>query len=248
MKQGCGEAGRERTRLSEGHNDMDWRASQADSRDRYPVKFDVAEVDRYDASVGRLSSQDEDAYLSDLSGVLQFREGTSVLDAGAGTGALCGILSRLPGLAITAMEPVPAMLAKLRSKPELQGVVTVEGFCDNIGDRHHFNAAQFDAIVSRQLVNGLFDPLTAFRNWHYWLSPDGAVVVIDGVYGRSSWTGIWQEDVDVLPLSACQSTTLTPYLLEIAGFRIEAVRWMEAVNKLPSTRTKRYVVVARKHA
>ena len=130
----------------------------------------------------------------------------------------------------------------------MQGVVTVEGFCDNIGDRHHFNAAQFGAIVSRQLVNGLFDPLTAFRNWHYWLSPDGAVVVIDGVYGRSSWTGIWQEDVDVLPLSSCQSTALAPYLLEIAGFRIETVRWMEAVNKLPSTRTQRYVVVARKHA
>jgi hypothetical protein len=36
--------------------------------------------------------------------------------------------------------------------------------------------------------------------------------------------------------------------LEIAGFRIEAVRWMEAVNTLPSTRTQRYVVVARKHA
>lgn len=74
------------------------------------------------------------------------------------------------------------------------------------------------------------------------------VLAIDGLYGRSSWTGIWQEDIDVLPLSACQSTALTPYLLEIAGFRIEAVRWMEAVNELPSTRTKRYVVVARKHA
>jgi hypothetical protein len=44
---------------------MDWRASQADSRDRYLAKFDVAEVDRYDASVGRPSRQDEDAYLSD---------------------------------------------------------------------------------------------------------------------------------------------------------------------------------------
>jgi SAM-dependent methyltransferase len=217
---------------------MDWRGRQADSRDGYLAKFDVAEVDRYDASVGQLSRQDEDAYLSDLSGVLQFREGTSVLDVGAGTGALCKILSRLPGLAITAMEPVPAMLARLRNKPELQGVVTVEGFCDNAGDRHHFKAAQFDAV----------DPLTAFRNWHDWLSPDGAVVIIDGVYGRSSWTGIWEEDVDVLPLSACQSTALVPYLLEVAGFRIEAVGWMEAVNKLPSTRTKRYVVVARKQA
>ena len=227
---------------------MDWRASQADSRDRYLAKFDAAEVERYDASVGQLSRQDEDAYISDLGRVLLFPEGISVLDVGAGTGTLCGILSRLSGLAITAMEPAPAMLAKLRNKAELHGVVTVEGFCDGVVDRHHFNAAQFDAIVSRQLVNGLFDPLTAFRNWHYWLSPNGAVVVIDGLYGRSAWTGIWQEDVDVLPLSACQSTALAPYLLEIAGFRIEAVRWMEAVNGLPSTRTKRYVVVARKEA
>jgi hypothetical protein len=39
-----------------------------------------------------------------------------------------------------------------------------------------------------------------------------------------------------------------PYLLEMAGFRIEAVQWMGAVNGMPSTKTKRYVVVARKHA
>jgi ubiquinone/menaquinone biosynthesis C-methylase UbiE len=106
---------------------MDWRASQADSRKRYLAKFDGEEVDRYDASVGRLSRQEEDAYLSDLTSVLQLREGTSVLDVGAGTGTLSGILSRLRGLAITAIEPVPAMLAKLRNRPELQSVVTVEG-------------------------------------------------------------------------------------------------------------------------
>jgi hypothetical protein len=71
-------------------------------------------------------------------------------------------------------------------------VATVEGFSDGIADRHHFNAAQFDAIVSRQLANGLFDPLTALRNWHYWLSPEGAVVVIDGLYSRAAWTGVWE--------------------------------------------------------
>lgn len=225
---------------------MDWRPSQADSRDRYLTKFDMAEADRYDQSVGQLSRQDEDAYLSDLGRLLQFREGMMVLDVGAGTGALCGVLSRVPGLAITAMEPAPAMLAKLRNQANLHGVATVEGFCDGIADRDHFNAAQFDAIVSRQLVNGLFDPLTAFRNWRHWLSPDGAVVVIDGLYSRAAWTGVWEEEVDVLPLSACQSTALAPYLLETAGFRIEAVQWMDSVNRLPSTKTKRYVVVARK--
>jgi len=100
-------------------------------------------------------------------GVLQFREGTSVLDVGAGTGTLSGILSRLPGLKITAMDAAREMLTRLEKNLELQGVVAVEDFCDNIGDRHYFQAGQFDAIVSRQLVNGLFDPLAAFRSWHH---------------------------------------------------------------------------------
>ncbi len=225
---------------------MDWRINQSESRDRYLRKYDSAEADRYDAVVGQLSREDEDAYLSDLDRVLQFRQGMKVLDVGAGSGALSSILLRMPGLEITAMEPAPAMLARLTNKSRLSGIETVEGFCDAIDDRRHFNQARFDVIVSRQLANGLFDPLTAFRNWHDWLSPDGAVVVIDGLYARAAWTGIWQEEVDVLPLSACQSTALVPYLLEAAGFRVEAVQCMEAVNELPSTKTKRYVVVARK--
>lgn len=225
---------------------MDWRLSQADSRARYLAKFDEAEADRYDGFVGQLSRLDEDTYLSDLRRVLRFREGMTVLDVGAGTGTMCGVLSRVPGLAVTAMEPAPAMLAKLRNKPGLNAVVTVQAFCDAATDRHHFRAAQFDAIVSRQLVNGLFDPLTAFRNWHDWLTPDGSVVIIDGLYGRAAWTGIWEEEVDVLPLSACQSTALVPYLLETAGFRIEAVQWMDAVNGLPVTKTRRYLIAAKK--
>ena len=50
----------------------------------------------------------------------------------------------------------------------------------------------------------------------------------------------------MLPLATCQSLALTPYLLEAIGFQIEAVELMDAVNKLPSTKTTRYVVVARK--
>jgi SAM-dependent methyltransferase len=224
-----------------------WRGTKTESRERYLAKFDAAGVDDYDALAGRLGREDEDAYLSDLAGVLQFREGMRVLDAGAGTGALTRILARLPGLSLTVLEPAPAMLAKLQARPELRGVTVVCGFCDAAEDRLQFADAQFDAILSRQLVNGLFDPLMAFRNWHHWLSPGGAVTVIDGLYGRASWTGVWQEEVDVLPLAASQSRASIPYLLEIAGLRVEAVRWMEAVNRMPSTRTPRYVVVARKN-
>lgn len=224
---------------------MYWRGTQAESRERYLAKFDAAEVERYDAIVARLAAEDQAAYLADLARVFEFRAGMRVLDVGAGSGALCSILARVPGLSLTALEPAPAMLEKLKGKPELSAVAVVQGFCDAAEDRRHFEPARFDAVVSRQLANGLFDPLAAFRNWRHWLRPGGAVVAIDGLFGRDAWTGAWAEEVDVLPLAATQSTASIPYLLEVAGFRIEAVCLMGAVNRSPATRTRRYVVVAR---
>ena len=84
------------------------------------------------------------------------------------------------------------------------------------------------------------------RHWHRWLKSAGTLVVIDGLYGRDGWVGGWGEEVDALPLSASQSMATTPYLLEASGFHIDAVERMTAVNALPTTRTPRYVVVARK--
>ena len=227
---------------------MSWRDSQDDSRRRYLAKFDAAEAERYDTVVGTLAREDEDAYLSDLTGVLRLVPGMQVLDAGAGTGTLTRILARSPGVGLTALEPAPAMLARLRARPELQGVTALEGFCDAVADRALFAPARFDVIASRQLVNGLYDPLAAFANWHCWLKPAGAVLVIDGLYERAAWSGTWAEEVDVLPVAACQSTALVPYLLERSGFTVEAVRLMDAVNRRPLTRTPRYLVVARKRS
>lgn len=224
---------------------MSWRGSQAESRRRYLTKFDAAEAERYDTVVGSLSPDDEAAYLADLARVVDLPRGAAVLDAGAGTGALTSMLARLPGLSLTALEPAPAMLARLRARPRLHEVATVQGFCDADADCSLFAAGAFDAVLSRQLVNGLYDPLAAFRNWRHWLKPGGAAVVIEGLYGRSAWSGIWAEEVDQLPMSACQSTAMVPYLLEQAGFRVETSSLMEAVNARPTTVTARYVVVAR---
>lgn len=225
---------------------MSWRDSQDASRRRYVEKFDAAEAERYDAVGGTLAREDEDAYLSDLADAVPLAAGMQVLDAGAGTGTLTRILVRCPGLTLTALEPAPAMLARLRARPELRGVTAIAGFCDSVADRALFAPAGFDVIASRQLVNGLYDPLSAFANWHFWLKPGGSVLVIDGLYERAAWSGAWEEEVDVLPVAACQSTALVPYLLEQSGFSVEAVRMMDAVNRRPSTRTPRYLVVARK--
>ena len=227
---------------------MHWRLNRAESRKRYREKYDAAEARRYDSSVGHLDDEDESAYLADLDDVLSFRAGDRVLDAGAGTGTLYKVLMRLDGISLTALEPAPAMLKTLRGKPELRQVRAVEGFCDSPDDRSLFAESEFDVVISRQLTNCLFDPLAAFANWHYWLKSAGTVVIIDGLYGRSAWAGVWEEEIDALPLSACQSTAMVPYLLEVAGFQVQAVNPMRRVNERPSTMTTRYVTVARSPA
>lgn len=229
---------------------MDWKERRAAARRRVVGKYDAAEAQAYGAvqGLGWLAPAEEDAYLADLRRVVQIAPGSRVLDVGAGTGVMCSLLRRWPGLELTALEPAPAMLALLQARPELANVTAVCGYCDEPQDGDHFGPGQFDVIVSRQLTNGLFDPLQAFRHWHRWLRPQGAVVIIDGLYGRDGWTGRWADEVDVLPLAATQSLATIPYLLEASGFRVETVERMTAVNALPVTRTPRYVVVARVEA
>ena len=224
---------------------MNWQANRAACRARFVAKYNSEEALAYDGYVGTLAEADELAYLADITNVFRFSEGMSVLDVGAGTGALSKVLTRVPGLSQTAMEPSPAMLNILKSKPELSQLSFLEGSCDRKEDRSLVGEGQFDVIVSRQVANGLFDPLVAFQNWHHWLVPGGAVIVIDGFYGRDGWRGIWEEELDVLPLSACQTMATIPYLLEASGFSIDAVEMMKKTNEMPATRTKRYIVVAK---
>jgi len=227
---------------------MDWHERRIAARRRAVGKYDAAEAQAYGKlqGLGWLTADEERAYLDDLRPSLQLAPGASVLDVGAGTGVMCSLLRRLPGIELTALEPSAAMLALLQAKPELANVRVINGFCDEPQDCDRFEAAQFDAIVSRQVVNGLFDPLLAFRHWHHWLKPAGTVVVIDGLYGRDGWPGRWEEEVDALPLAASQSMASTPYLLEACGFHVEVAERMATVNALPTTRTPRYLVVARK--
>ncbi len=203
---------------------MNWRLNQQEVRRRLIEQFDQSEVVRYASWADAATDSDEQALLNDLSDVVSFGPGMKVLDLGAGTGALSRVLKRVNGLQLTALEPVPAMLEHFRAHVALQDVATFCGFCDAAEDQFLFPSQQFDIIAGRQIANGLFDPLQAFRNCHHWLAPNGTLVLIDGFYDRTAWTGIWEDFVDALPLSACRTIATVPYLLEQCGF---------VVNMLP---------------
>lgn len=225
---------------------MNFRDAQSNSRQRYLATYDAEEASKHNTWVDAMNDADHDACVADLQRCVEFSDNMAVLDAGSGTGALCLALIRIPGLDITALEPSSRMMNLLTARSELSGVVAVQGFCDHADDASLFGPETFDLITSRLLVNNLFDPLAAFRNWNHWLRPGGSVVVMDGLFSPSDWAGKWGEFVDVLPLSACQTTATVPYLLEKMGFDVEHVGLMDHTNALPSTRTKRYIVVVNK--
>lgn len=225
---------------------MNFRVSQSESRDRYLSTYDTEEASKYDSWITSMTAEDHEACVFDMSQRARFSEQMKVLDAGSGTGALSLALVRIPGLQITALEPCVAMSERFKSKPELCDIPVVPGFCDHSDDHSHFAPHSFDLVASRQLANCLFDPLAAFRNWFSWLRPGGIAIVMDGLFDRDAWTGSWDGMVDTLPLSACRTTAMVPYLLEQVGFRIDSVGPMEATNALASTRTERYLVAATK--
>jgi ubiquinone/menaquinone biosynthesis C-methylase UbiE len=125
-----------------------------------------------------------------------------------------------------------------------------------VGDAHtdRFPADSFDAVVSRQVVCHLHDPLQAFRHWHRWVKQSGTVMVIDGFWSRQGWTsGALADSIDHLPLSCVQTLGTVAYLLEEAGFTIGHRGWLETVNQHvaasepgSTSRSPRYIILGQK--
>lgn len=225
---------------------MSFRYTQQESRKRFLATYDAEEAAKCESWLAAMTPATYDALLADMKQCVEFDGDLDVLDVGSGVGALCLALARIPGLRITALEPCATMIEQLKLKPQLSEVSIVEGFCDHSDDQLLFDERSFDLIASRQLVNCLYDPLTAFRNWYAWLRPGGSVVVMDGLFDRQDWPGQWDGIVDTLPLSACRTMATVPYLLESTGFHIDYVGLMEHTNALSTAPTQRYIVSATK--
>jgi len=229
----------------------DWDARRNLGRGKHAACYGEKQAEEYAAipGMGFFEQDHRDAHIADIQSYLRVRSGLEILEVGAGTGAFTEVLAQFPEARITATDPSAAMCRVWRSrmanrKEPSRSLEIQESSCDAVEDRSLFPASRFDLIACRNVINGLFDPLTAFANWHFWLKPGGHVLVLDAIFGRDGWKGEFGELVDLLPLSCTQSLATIPYLLNVAGFQVEGVGWLERVNTLPSTRTPRYLVLA----
>ena len=102
----------------------------------------------------------------------------SVLDAGAGTGAMSLLLAEL-GYDVTALDISAAMLSRAREKADARGLslTTVERPATDPPP------GPFDAVVERHLLWTTPDPTSALAAWHR-VAPAGRLVVFEGIWRR----------------------------------------------------------------
>ncbi|MGA4842902.1 trifunctional class I SAM-dependent methyltransferase/NUDIX hydrolase/VOC family protein [Streptomyces sp. G45] len=108
-----------------------------------------------------------------------------ILDVGCGTGGLA-LLAAEQGHRVTALDQSPAMAARARAK--LAGhrarVLVGDAARPPVGER------RFDAVLARHVLWLLPDPDAALRHWCSLLRPGGRLVLVEGVWGEASPTGL----------------------------------------------------------
>ena len=105
--------------------------------------------------------------------------GASVLDVGAGTGAM-SLLAADMGYRVTALDLSPEMLDHARRKAERRGLrmETV------VGRATQPPPGPFDAVLERHVLWTTPDPPAALRAWRA-VAPGGRLVLFEGVFNRT---------------------------------------------------------------
>ena len=104
----------------------------------------------------------------------------SVLDVGAGTGAMSVLVAEL-GHRVTALDLSPAMLDRAREKASARGVAM--SFV--VGDSGSPPDGPFDAVIERHVLWTTPDPVAVLRAWRTVTRPGGRLVLFEGVWGRT---------------------------------------------------------------
>jgi ubiquinone/menaquinone biosynthesis C-methylase UbiE len=106
----------------------------------------------------------------------------SVLDAGAGTGAISLLVAEL-GYDVTALDLSAGMLERAREKAHQRTLEKRMTFVEARADTPP--AGPFDAVVERNMLWTNPDPLTTLEAWHRVTRPGGRLIVFEGVHGGS---------------------------------------------------------------
>lgn len=105
--------------------------------------------------------------------------GATVLDVGAGTGALSLLAAEL-GFEVTALDLSPGMLGQAERKAKERGLDERTTFV--VGSAAEPPAGPFDAVMERHVLWTLPDPVGALRTWR---EVAGRLVLFEGVWGRT---------------------------------------------------------------
>ena len=133
---------------------------------------------------------------------LNLKEGSKVLDAGAGSGVVASYMAQNHGLYVTGVDVTTVHVRdaqKVIQERGLQDKVSVEQ-----GDYHDlskFSDASFDGIYTMETFVHADDPIKVLSNFHRLLKPNGVVVLHEADFGFDS--ELLQE---VLRLSHCENT------------------------------------------
>ena len=178
----------------------------------------------------------------------------SVLDVGAGTGAISLLAAGL-GYEVTALDLSPEMLARATRKAEARGL----GVRTIVGSATEPPEGPFDAVIERYLLWTTPDPVAALSAWRK-VALAGRLVLFEGIFARNGpierardrltdsvrrATGTGHDHhapydplvLESLPLA--NATTLQPLLeaIEAAGWsnvRVERLRDVEWARRRQS--------------
>ena len=195
---------------------------------RVNALYDVGASD-YEAQDGHSIAADEfDAWAADLSAVFSIdATHRRALDLGAGTGVFSRFLAK-HGYAVTAVEPSATMLEHARvhgDNADLPPMDFVVGAADQLQD---LGLSGFDLIAARQSACYFPDPIATFTDLRSRLNPGGRVLIIEGIWSRTSWSD--DSLVDALPLACVQTRATLAYMLRCAGFEEVQGDWLHRVN------------------
>lgn len=105
----------------------------------------------------------------------------TVMDVGAGTGAISLLLAEL-GYRVTAVDLSPGMLARAAEKAAERSVELTT----LAAPATEPPAGPFDAVVERHLLWTTPDPVAALAAWREVVAPGGRLVLFEGIFSRDS--------------------------------------------------------------